>query len=177
MYDRIYINNGKGEFSLSDQKLPDVDHKISTGTASFADIDKDGDLDIFIGERLKINNYGLPSSGFLLVNDGKGNFSNQTLKISPELIEIGMITDSKFSDIDNDGDMDLVVVGEYMGIEIFKNDDGYFSRVKSDLIELKGWWNTVQIEDLNNDGLDDLIKGNHSLNSRFEASKSNHIKL
>ena len=177
LYDRIYINNGKGEFSLSDQKLPDVDHKISTGTASFADIDKDGDLDIFIGERLKINNYGLPSSGFLLVNDGKGNFSNQTLKISPELIEIGMITDSKFSDIDNDGDMDLVVVGEYMGIEIFKNDDGYFSRVKSDLIELKGWWNTVQIEDLNNDGLDDLIIGNHGLNSRFEASKSNPIKL
>ena len=177
LYDRIYINNGKGEFSLSDQKLPDVDHKISTGTASFADIDKDGDLDIFIGERLKINNYGLPSSGFLLVNDGKGNFSNQTLRISPELIEIGMITDSKFSDIDNDGDMDLVVVGEYMGIEIFKNDDGYFSRVKSDLIELKGWWNTVQIEDLNNDGLDDLIIGNHGLNSRFEASKSNPIKL
>ena len=177
LYDRIYINNGKGEFSLSDQKLPDVDHKISTGTASFADIDKDGDLDIFIGERLKINNYGLPSSGFLLVNDGKGNFSNQTLKISPELIEIGMITDSKFSDIDNDGDMDLVVVGEYMGIEILKNDDGYFSRVKSDLIELKGWWNTVQIEDLNNDGLDDLIIGNHGLNSRFEASKSNPIKL
>ena len=177
LYDRIYINNGKGEFSLSDQKLPDVDHKISTGTASFADIDKDGDLDIFIGERLKINNYGLPSSGFLLVNDGKGNFSNQTLKISPELIEIGMITDSKFSDIDNDGDMDLVVVGEYMGIEIFKNDDGYFSRVKSDLIELKGWWNTVKIEDLNNDGLDDLIIGNHGLNSRFEASKSNPIKL
>jgi hypothetical protein len=177
LYDRIYINNGKGEFSLSDQKLPDVDHKISTGTASFADIDKDGDLDIFIGERLKINNYGLPSSGFLLVNDGKGNFSNQTLKISPELIEIGMITDSKFSDIDNDGDMDLVVVGEYMGIEIFKNDNGYFSRVKSDLIELKGWWNTVQIEDLNNDGLDDLIIGNHGLNSRFEASKSNPIKL
>ena len=177
LYDRIYINNGKGEFSLSDQKLPDVDHKISTGTASFADIEKDGDLDIFIGERLKINNYGLPSSGFLLVNDGKGNFSNQTLKISPELIEIGMITDSKFSDIDNDGDMDLVVVGEYMGIEIFKNDDGYFSRVKSDLIELKGWWNTVQIEDLNNDGLDDLIIGNHGLNSRFEASKSNPIKL
>ena len=88
-----------------------------------------------------------------------------------------MITDSKFSDIDNDGDMDLVVVGEYMGIEIFKNDDGYFSRVKSDLIELKGWWNTVQIEDLNNDGLDDLIIGNHGLNSRFEASKSNPIKL
>jgi len=177
LYDRIYINNGKGEFSLSDQKLPDVDHKISTGTASFADIDKDGDLDIFIGERLKINNYGLPSSGFLLVNDGKGIFSNQTLRVSPELIEIGMITDSKFSDIDNDGDMDLVVVGEYMGIEIFRNDDGYFSRVKSDLIELKGWWNTVQIEDLNNDGLDDLIIGNHGLNSRFEASKSNPIKL
>lgn len=177
LYDRIYINNGKGEFNLSDQKLPDVDHKISTGTASFEDIDKDGDLDIFVGERLKINNYGLPSSGFILVNDGKGNFSNQTQKISPELIEIGMITDSEFSDIDNDGDKDLVIVGEYMGIEIFTNDNGYFSRVKSDLRELKGWWNEIQIKDLNNDGLDDLIIGNHGLNSRFEASKNNPIKL
>ena len=177
LYDRIYINNGKGEFNLSDQKLPDVDHKISTGTASFEDIDKDGDLDIFVGERLKINNYGLPSSGFILVNDGKGNFSNQTQKISPELIEIGMITDSEFSDIDNDGDKDLVIVGEYMGIEIFSNDNGYFSRVKSDLRELKGWWNEIQIKDLNNDGLDDLIIGNHGLNSRFEASKNNPIKL
>ena len=177
LYDRIYLNNGKGEFNLSGQKLPDVNHKISTGTASFEDIDKDGDLDIFVGERLKINNYGLPSSGFILVNDGKGNFSNQTQKISPELIEIGMITDSEFSDIDNDGDKDLVIVGEYMGIEIFTNDNGYFSRVKSDLRELKGWWNEIQIKDLNNDGLDDLIIGNHGLNSRFEASKNNPIKL
>ena len=177
LYDRIYINNGKGKFNLSGQKLPDVDHKISTGTASFEDIDKDGDLDIFVGERLKINNYGLPSSGFMLVNDGKGNFSNQTQKLSPELNEIGMITDSEFSDIDNDGDKDLVIVGEYMGIEIFTNDNGYFSRLKSDLGELKGWWNEIQIEDLNNDGLDDLIIGNHGLNSRFEASKNNPIRL
>ena len=177
LYDKIYINNGKGEFNLSGQKLPDVDHKISTGTASFEDIDKDGDIDIFVGERLKINNYGLPSSGFMLVNDGKGNFSNQTQKLSPELNEIGMITDSEFSDIDNDGDKDLVIVGEYMGIEIFTNDNGHFSRLKSDLRELKGWWNEIQIEDLNNDGLDDLIIGNHGLNSRFEASKNNPIKL
>ena len=177
LYDRIYINNGKGEFNLSGQKLPDVDHKISTGTASFEDIDKDGDLDIFVGERLKINNYGLPSSGFMLVNDGKGNFSNQTQKLSPELNEVGMITDSEFSDIDNDGDKDLVIVGEYMGIEIFTNNKGHFSRLKSDLRELKGWWNEIQIEDLNNDGLDDLIIGNHGLNSRFKASKNNPIKL
>ena len=177
LYDKIYINNGKGEFNLSGQKLPDVDHKISTGTASFEDIDKDGDLDIFIGERLKINNYGLPSSGFMLVNDGKGNFSNQTQKLSQELNEIGMITDSEFSDIDNDGDKDLVIIGEYMGIEIFTNDNGHFSRLKSDLRELKGWWNEIHIEDLNNDGLDDLIIGNHGLNSRFEASKNNPIKL
>ena len=177
LYDKIYINNGKGEFNLSGQKLPDVDHKISTGTASFEDIDKDGDLDIFVGERLKINNYGLPSSGFMLVNDGKGNFSNQTQKLSPELNEVGMITDSEFSDIDNDGDKDLVIVGEYMGIEIFTNDNGHFSRLKSDLRELKGWWNEIQIEDLNNDGLDDLIIGNHGLNSRFKASKNNPIKL
>ena len=177
LYDQILLNDGKGNFIKTTQKLPSEEHKISTGSVSYSDIDGDGDYDLFVGERLKINNYGLPTSGYILVNDGKGNFTDKTSVLAPELENIGMITDSHFSDIDNDGDFDLVVVGEYMGIELFINKQGKFKRIKNKLNSLKGWWNKIKIEDLNNDGLVDLIVGNHGLNSRFKASNKNPIKL
>ena len=177
LYDQILLNDGKGNFIKTTQKLPSEDHKISTGSVSYSDIDGDGDYDLFVGERLKINNYGLPTSGYILVNDGKGNFTDKTSLLAPELENIGMITDSNFSDIDNDGDFDLIIIGEYMGIELFVNDEGKFKRIKNKINSLKGWWNKIKIKDLNNDGLADLIVGNHGLNSRFKASKKNPIKL
>ena len=177
LYDQILLNDGNGNYLKTNQKLPDEEHKISTGSVSYSDIDGDGDYDLFVGERLKINNYGLPASGYILVNDGKGNFINKTSVLAPDLENIGMITDSNFSDIDNDGDFDLIVVGEYMGIEFFINNQGKFEKVKNDISSLKGWWNKIKIEDLNNDGLPDLLVGNHGLNSRFKASNKFPIKL
>ena len=177
LFDRILLNDGKGNFIKTTQKLPDEKNKISTGSVSYSDIDGDGDYDLFVGERLKINNYGLPASGYILINDGKGKFHNMTSDIAPELENIGMITDSAFSDIDNDGDFDLIIVGEYMGIELFINNEGKLKRANNKLNSLKGWWNKIKLDDLNNDGLVDLIVGNHGLNSRFKASKKNPIKL
>ena len=177
LYDRLLINNGKGQFTDSNQNLPDVENKISTSVVISGDIDNDGDLDLFVGERLKIGNYGLPGSGFILMNDGNGNFSNQTKKIAPKLTNIGMITDASFEDIDSDGHLDLIIVGEYMGINIFKNEGSKFVRIENKLLEEKGWWNEIHITDLNNDGKNDLIVGNHGLNSRFNASKSRPLKL
>lgn len=177
LHDRLFINDGKGNFKDSNQNLPDDNSNISTGAVSYADIDQDGDLDLFVGERLKINNYGYPASGFILKNDGKGNFTNETLTIAPELFEIGMITDAKFYDIDNDADQDLIIVGEYMGVEIFENTKGVFSKINSTLHSKKGWWNSLKIEDLNNDGYPDLIIGNHGLNSKFKASDEFPIQL
>ena len=111
------------------------------------------------------------------MNDGNGSFSNQTKEIAPGLTNIGMITDASFEDIDSDGNLDLVIVGEYMGINIFKNEGSQLIRIENKLLDEKGWWNEIHITDLNNDGKNDLIVGNHGLNSRFHASKSKPLRL
>ena len=88
-----------------------------------------------------------------------------------------MITDANFNDIDADGDLDLVVIGEFMGIEIFLNDQGSFTKKASELQQEKGWWSALKIADVNQDGFPDLIVGNHGENSRFKASKEQPICL
>ncbi len=176
--DRLYFNDGKGNFSLSDQKLPNPNTRNSTSTIMSSDIDNDGDLDLFVGERIVPLQYGSPCSGFLLENDGKGNFTDITEKNASELIGIGMITDGLFVDLDADGDDDMIIAGEFMGVEIFINDTGTFNRkADNSLSNLKGWWNTIESSDLDNDGDMDLIVGNHGLNSRFKASKDYPITL
>ncbi len=176
--DRLYLNNGKGEFEISDQKLPSKTAYFSTGTVISSDIDKDGDLDLFIGERMNPERYGDSSSGFILLNDGKGIFEEATHTVASELENIGMITDATFHDFDKDGDADLLIVGEFMGIEIFINENGIFKKMKENpLAKLKGWWNTIGMSDLDNDGDMDLVIGNHGLNSRFKATETNPITL
>ena len=176
--DRIYFNDGKGNFNLSDQKLPLKESVHSTSTVVASDIDSDGDLDLFVGERVIPLKYGTPCSGFILQNDGKGNFTNITEKAAKELMGIGMITDAIFQDLDKDGDDDLIIVGEFMGVEIFVNENGSLVRKEENsLSNLKGWWNTIHKSDLDNDGDFDFILGNHGLNSRFKASSEKPITL
>lgn len=176
--DRLYFNDGKGNFEISDQKLPSQNGYFSTGTVISSDIDNDGDLDLFIGERLKPEQYSNPCSGYILLNNGKGIFDDATEKNASELKNIGMITDAIFNDFDGDGDDDLLVVGEFMGIEIFKNNKGIFHKMNENpLANLKGWWSTIGKADLDNDGDMDLIIGNHGLNSRFRATETNPITL
>ena len=176
--DRLYFNDGKGNFTLSNQKLPTNQGYFSTESVNASDIDEDGDLDLFVGQRSIPTRYGVPCSGFILQNDGKGDFTDITSRHAPELRDIGMITDALFMDMDMDGDQDLVVVGEFMGIEIFVNQNGSFTRkTDSPLSQLKGWWKTLAKADLDKDGDMDLIVGNHGLNSRFKATSENPIKL
>ena len=176
--DRLYFNDGKGNYALSPQNLPVEAGYHSSSTVAVADIDNDGDLDVFVGERAIPDAYGFPGSGFLLVNDGKGHFTEQSNNLAPNFKDLGMITDALFMDINNDNYQDLVVVGEFMGIEVFENDHGKFKPLKnSQLSNLKGWWNTIAKSDLDNDGDMDLIVGNHGLNSRFKANVERPIKL
>ena len=175
--DRLYFNDGKGNLTLSDQKLPTKAVVHSTSTVISSDIDNDGDLDLFVGERIIPLKYGAPCSGFILQNDGKGNFTDVTQELAAELDGIGMITDALFTDLDEDGDEDLMVVGEFMGIEIFTNQEGKFLKKESETSNLKGWWNTIHKVDLDNDGDLDFIVGNHGENSRFKASKEQPITL
>jgi len=176
--DQLFINDGTGNFDLSPYELPTATNFFNTGAVVSADIDNDGDLDLFVGERTVNDAYGTPGSGHLLVNNGQGQFSDKTEQIGADLIDLGMITDALFSDVDNDGDPDLIITGEFMGIELFVNNNGVYQREKSNpLSNLKGWWYTLEATDINGDGLMDFVAGNHGLNSRFKASKSNPIRL
>lgn len=176
--DKLYINDGKGDFVLSDQLLPSPIGYHSSSTVTAADIDNDGDVDLFVGERTIPNSYGQPGSGYLLINDGRGLFSESSETLAPEFKDLGMITDAIFVDINGDTFKDLIVVGEFMGIQVFQNSNGKFNLLKNNqLNNLKGWWNTIVYSDLDNDGDMDLIVGNHGLNSRFKASLNKPIKL
>lgn len=176
--DKLYLNDGKGNFTLSNQILPTASGYHSSSTVTVADIDNDHDLDLFVGERTIPNTYGSTGSGFLLINDGKGNFTEKSNELAPKFKDLGMITDAVFLDINNDTFKDLVVVGEFMGIMVFENHNGHFTETKNSTVSnLKGWWSTIEQSDLDNDGDLDLIVGNHGLNSRFRATVSSPIKL
>jgi hypothetical protein len=165
-------------FDRTDQVLPAGKFE-SSSCVSASDFDSDGDVDLFVGIRLQPFLYGVPASGYLLQNDGKGKFKNVTDKIADGLLKIGMITDMVWSDTDGDDDEDIVLVGEYMGIRIFINQDGRFteSEESNSLQNKKGWWNTLSAADLDRDGDVDFILGNHGLNSRFRASADKPIQM
>ena len=175
--DEIYFNDGNGNFSQSELELPTNSKFFNSSTVEASDIDKDGDMDLFVGERLISDSYGVPGSGVILLNNGKGSFKDLTSINAPELEDIGMITDAIFVDIDNDNDEDLIVIGEFMGINILLNENGIFRLSRSELSNYKGWWQSIQSGDFNGDGLLDLVVGNHGLNSRFSASKEFPIRL
>lgn len=178
LVDRLYINNGKGDFSKSPQLLPTSEFE-STSCVAASDFDNDGDQDLFVGARLKPFMYGFPVNGYLLENDGKGNFKNVTKEKAPSLIKTGMITTALWMDYDNDNDEDLILTGEYMPIKIFKNEKGFFAEATKEagLENTNGWWNCLLSADINGDGKMDLVGGNHGLNSRFKASDKKPISM
>ena len=170
LMDRLYLNDGRGSFSEARQILPARKFE-STSCVDAADFDKDGDLDLFIGIRLKPFQYGVPVGGYIMENDGQGNFSDISTSVAPELATLGMITDAKWIDVDGDQDQDLIVVGDWMAITIFQNDGGTFvqSTGESGLANTRGFWNCLEVADLNQDNRPDLILGNHGLNSRDQG--------
>ncbi|MEL7065058.1 MAG: FG-GAP-like repeat-containing protein, partial [Bacteroidota bacterium] len=151
----------------------------STACVQAADIDKDGDQDLFVGVRLKPKFYGTPVDGIILENDGKGIFTNKTREIAPELSKIGMITDAYWADLDQDADLDLLLVGEWMAIEAFENQEGKLIRKTADagLQNSQGWWSCLKPGDFDGDGDLDFVVGNHGMNTRFHASEDKPLKL
>lgn len=172
--DRLYFNQGNNQWLKSEQLLPAGMYE-NTSCVEATDYDQDGDLDLFVGARIRPFLIGVPVTGFILENDGKGKFKNVTYEIAPELKNIGMITDAKWIDFDNDKDQDLVVVGDYMPISVFKNEDGKF--VKTIIEKSNGFWTCLEVADIDNDMDLDLVLGNHGLNSRFKASPNRPIRM
>lgn len=171
LIDRLYFNDGRGNFNKSAQVLPTLNFE-STSNVQAADYDGDGDQDLFVGVRVLAFVYGAPMNGYILNNDGKGNFKEVSKAIAPGLESVGMITDAVWADLDGDKDQDLLVVGEYMPIKIFINESGKFTdrTNESGLSKSNGWWNRIEASDLDEDGDVDFVIGNHGLNSRFRAS-------
>lgn len=169
--DRLYFNDGRGNFTKSDQVLPSFNFE-STSCVDAADVDGDGDLDLFVGTRLRPWVYGVPVNGYLLENDGKGVFRDITSSAAPGLQNAGLLTDGRWADIDLDGDPDLLVAGEWMPVKVFTNNGGKLQETTQDsgLADASGWWNRLMPADLDGDGDIDFVAANHGWNSRFRAS-------
>lgn len=174
--DRLYINDGKGNFQKDSLALPEI--TSSGASVSTADFDRDGDLDIFIGGRINPGKYPLAPESYILQNNG-GKFTDVTRIVCPELKNMGMVTSSLWTDFDNDGQVDLIVVGEWMPITFLKNTDGVLTDITAStgLGETSGWWNSVAGGDMDNDGDIDYIMGNLGLNTPFKASEEEPLSV
>lgn len=171
--DRLYINDGKGNFSLDSNALPE--NHASKFCVRAADYDKDGDLDLFVSGRVDPWNYPKPVSSFIFRNDTKKGlvrFTDVTKTIAPSLINIGLTSDAVFSDFNNDGWPDLILAGEWMPITFLQNEKGVFKNITTTtgISNNIGWWNTIAGGDFDNDGDIDYIAGNFGLNSFYKPS-------
>jgi enediyne biosynthesis protein E4 len=170
--DRLYENDGKGNFTENKQALPPF---LKSGSCVKAvDFDHDGDLDLFVGGRVEVNAYPKPVSSYVLRNDGKNgtHFTNITAQFAPELQNIGLVCDVLWTDYDNDGWQDLMLAGEWMPITILKNKQGKaLERIDSQELKTQvGFWNSISSGDFDNDGDTDYIAGNLGINTMNKVS-------
>src|SRR5881398_2277074 len=172
LQDRLYRNDGRGHFRKARGSLPPEYASGSRGVA--ADYDGDGDVDLFVGGRVVPWHYGVDPQSMLLQNDGHGHFTDVTAQLAPELARVGMVTDAIWQDVDGDGRPDLIVVGEWMPITIFRNaGGGKLVRLKTPGLEhSEGWWNRIVAGDFTGKGRVDFIVGNLGLNTRLHASEA-----
>lgn len=170
--DHLYLNNGKGHFIESLSAIPQILKNKSCVSA--ADVNKDGNIDLFVGGLADAQQFGIAQPSYLLLNDGKGNFKLADPSVI-KLDSLGLVTSSSFADINNDGWPDLVVTGEWMPVKIFMNNKGNFT--ETDIPQSTGLWQTIYAADVNGDGKVDLLAGNWGHNSKLYAGKTGPLKL
>ncbi|MFT4762406.1 MAG: hypothetical protein ACI9XO_002297 [Paraglaciecola sp.] len=170
--DRLYFNDGNGNFSKSENSLPQI---LSSGASVAAhDFDKDGDLDLVVGGRTLPGQYPTSPRSFLLANNG-GKFTDVTAQKVPDLQNIGMVSDMIWANVDGDEDAELLIVGEWMPLTIFNVKNGQFQ--KKEIPNSTGWWNCLEAADFDGDGDLDLVAGNEGLNNRFHATTTEPLQL
>lgn len=172
---RLYLNDN-GKFALD----PNQFAKIAANVSKIAplDFDQDGDIDFFMASDQISTQFGKTPKQYFFENDGTGKFKNVVKRIAPDLERAGNITDAVWIDLDGNGYDDLIVVGHWMPISIFLNDGQALKPyMAKGLDKTHGWWNTVKVDDFDNDGDFDIVAGNWGLNSKFSASLDKPIKL
>lgn len=174
--DRLYINDGNTSFTKS-KTLPAISG--SKSCVRVQDINGDGAPDLFVGGRVVPGRYPEAPKSYILINDGKGNFSDQTQTVCPELSKPGMVTDAAWVDLDLDQKNELVIVGEWMPVTVYKIENGKLINGTNKFFDKQysGWWNTISIGDFNNDKRPDLIIGNVGLNTQFKASEKEPLEM
>lgn len=176
--DQLYINDGKGNFVPSETNA--LPGNVQSGLAiASADLDQDGDLDLFVAGRVIPGKYPSAPNSYLYENMGDGTFQDVTHKWAPQLSTIGMVTDAAFADMNEDGYPDLWLVGEWMPLEYFRNEKGILAHQPIDAPVDKdaGWWNTIELVDYDDDGDTDIVLGNHGLNSQLKATRNEPVSL
>lgn len=174
--DRLYRNNGKGQFTLDALAVPAL--RTSKSCVKAADFDQDGDLDLFVGGRVISGKYPLAPQSYILRNQ-KGRFVDVTAQVCPQLNKLGMITDALWSDFDEDGHIDLVIAGEWMPVSFFKNNKGQLQNITATtgVQNQTGWWNSLTAGDFDNDGDTDYVAGNLGLNSNYCAKPNQPLQV
>ncbi|MCH8905255.1 MAG: VCBS repeat-containing protein [Bacteroidetes bacterium] len=176
LQDRLYLNDGDGQFTKAVDRLPNI---TSSGSCVIAgDYDKDGDMDLFVGGRVLPGKYPFAPRSYILQNNN-GVFKDVTKDIAPGLFEPGMVTSAVWTDIDKDNDLDLIIVGEWMPVSIYENEDGTFTDATSKygLSHTVGWWNKIIAADFDHDGDMEYVLGNLGLNSKFKASQTEPLHV
>ncbi|MDQ4045082.1 MAG: VCBS repeat-containing protein [Chloroflexota bacterium] len=178
--DRLYLNDGQGNLRRAAQGLPELTASGSCVIA--ADYDRDGDLDLFVCGRITPGEYPTAPRSYLLRNDsrpGAPRFTDVTEQVAPGLTHPGLVTSALWTDFDQDGQVDLILAGEWMPITFFRNQQGRFTDVTAStgLGETSGWWNSLVAGDFNHDGQTDYLAGNLGLNSEYHASPREPLRL
>ncbi|MGK7393494.1 MAG: VCBS repeat-containing protein [Candidatus Cyclobacteriaceae bacterium M3_2C_046] len=176
--DRLYRNDGQGNFKLAEKALPPI--PFSSSCIKAADFDRDGDLDIFAGSRSLPGRYPLPAPGFIIVNQltetNQLKFEDHTSLIVSGFDSLGMVTDALWTDFDQDGWIDLLVVGDWMPVTFYRNQGGKLVKARV-MSETYGWWNSLLGGDFDRDGDTDYVVGNYGLNNRYQVSKNQPARM
>ena len=173
---RLYLNDGKGNFTIEGAAFANNNMNISVAAAN--DFDGDGDLDLFVGSRSVPYNYGLTPESYLYVNDGHGHFTDKAAALNPAIATAGMVTGAVWADVVGDKKKELIITGEWMATSIFSYNGKTFDEQKNtNLTNLYGWWQTVAATDVNGDGKQDLVLGNVGENFYLRPDEKNPVKL